>query len=299
MEFIIPNSPDSPPANANASAAGTSPLTSQLKRTKRRSSLCKSVEFESDGEAESELRDSSGDTHTSGTKLYPKLCTKCEDSSRLCNKQRRRRRRSSSCSLVGSYHQNLLSAPIILTGQNSIKFKTKLTVFDNDTLNRYKKPLNIEFDACTLLGTNGDENSSNAATTTFSPYMADLQLPKLFKIPRKGTLQLVVLNSENSGVCLLVVQYDFSQMPLNTRTIFKQTKTTRPSTKMGKEKLIQAIQFQVLSCYKNKVVIKGDVRIVFQSSRVEDVKDYKVDKCVGEYEPFQFDKCDSCGSVIL
>jgi hypothetical protein len=178
----------------------------------------------------------------------------------------KRRRKSSTSSLVGSYEESLLSGRMSAVSSSPMSFYSKLGVIGGDSNNNKKKKtcprhISLAFDAV-FYDWNGH------GTEESSPYVGGIDLDRFYqdrkkpgyRIPRHGQIQIVISNPRKTAVQLILVPYDLTDMPANTKTFIRHKVFEDGS------KLVQAVHIPIFSpSDTSKLYIHGVIRTVFQN----------------------------------
>lgn len=175
-----------------------------------------------------------------------------------------RRRKSSTSSLVGSYEESLLSGRMSAVSSSPMNFYSKLGVIGGSGEKKKKtcpRHISLAFDAV-FYDWNGH------GTEESSPYVGGIDLDKFYqdrkkpgyRIPRHGQIQIVISNPRKTAVQLILVPYDLTDMPANTKTFIRHKVFEDGS------KLVQAVHIPIFSpSDTSKLYIHGVIRTVFQN----------------------------------
>jgi hypothetical protein len=188
--------------------------------------------------------------------------------------------------LLGSYEESLFRGRMSSLASHSIEgFQVQLGVLGSPQCR--PKNLSCPPHKCYPFPVNyydhpPEERSSSSPS---SPYVGTLTLLEPFSIPDRGQLQFTIQNPQLTCVKVLLIPYDFSQMPPNTKTFLRQksyklptptpslsehsTKASLPSNKKGS--LDSGIHFQVCkSAQFEALKVYGTLRIIFDPRPLEE-----------------------------
>lgn len=111
------------------------------------------------------------------------------------------------------------------------------------------------------------EASFFAASSDSFPYLCRANLSAPFRIPARGTLQVVLLNPLGTCVGLFLLRYDLADMPANSQTFLRQRQTVGLLAPTQRH-LQYLIQFNIVSSKSARIYLNKDVKI-FISKRAE------------------------------
>eukprot|EP00912_Choanoflagellata_sp_UC4_P002516 UC4_evm6s1590 len=154
------------------------------------------------------------------------------------------------------------------------------------------------------LGCNGGEKCVRQimlpVSTTFlripgdtvpSPYIGTIDLdsglshqkrPGLYALPRSGTVQLMVMNPQRTGIKIFMVPFNFHDMPPMSRTFIRQRTMSYASSKMPitlnsnvdpKKVLRYAIHLRFVSSKKGNIYLHKNIRFVLASRSSDSFSD--------------------------
>jgi hypothetical protein len=252
------------------------------------------------------------------------LCTKCRSLSSspisaspvspygIPPPTRNKRLPVSHSPLVGSYEESLFSRRMSSQASSPISFYAKIGVHSTDSLIpvKFSSQISIPFGAVFY-------QDQKASISKGSPFVGLIDIDDYYKkkqygyrIPKKGQVQIVVSNPQNTAVHLFLIPYDLSSMPINYKTFIRQRSMELNS---NVKSLVQAIHLQV-ACVEGKkpgskrLYIYGDIRIVFQNRLSEGLPAYsskrsvKVETVKGDYGTLKSNStkltCSNCGLPI-
>ncbi|KAA8913086.1 hypothetical protein TRICI_003288 [Trichomonascus ciferrii] len=220
----------------------------------------------------------------------------------------KRRRKSSTSSLVGSYEESLLSGRMSAGSSPPMSFYSKLGVIGGKPHKTCPRHISLGFDAV-FYDWNGH------GTEESSPYVGGIDLDRFYqdrkrpgyRIPRHGQIQIVISNPRKTAVQLILVPYDLSDMPANTKTFIRHKVFEDGS------KLVQAVHIPIFSppaSNSSKLYIHGVIRTVFQNrvtastehlvraNRRTDSSDHSTKVDYGGYSTLH-PPCSHCNQLII
>eukprot|EP00730_Choanoeca_flexa_P000051 TRINITY_DN10020_c0_g2_i2.p1 TRINITY_DN10020_c0_g2~~TRINITY_DN10020_c0_g2_i2.p1 ORF type:complete len:565 (+),score=74.24 TRINITY_DN10020_c0_g2_i2:134-1828(+) len=125
----------------------------------------------------------------------------------------------------------------------------------------------------------------------FNPYVASLNLSRELKeadlgkkgklrVPKRGQLQLVVFNPEQTGVKVFVVPYNLSTMPANHRTRLRQRTHVLANLHQSATTLLYALHVQLQTDRKGRLFLVDEIKMVLASRPPHDQDSIKTETTV-------------------
>lgn len=143
--------------------------------------------------------------------------------------------------LLGNFEENILNQrlqPIRTVDGYRIKLKAS-GVFETKQL---ESRLEVSF--------------FSAGVDSF-PYLCQAKLDRRgYRIPKRGTLQVALLNPLGTIVKLFLLHYDLSDMPANSHTFLRQKTVLMPSKRVQ-----YLIQFNIVSSKSARIYLNKDLKI--------------------------------------
>lgn len=185
----------------------------------------------------------------------PKQCYRCERRQRLSETQTCRRRSSGCNSLLGSMRESLLHGKTSGRQSKPIKFKAMISA-------GFATPVLMDFDASFYTWEDGNE----------SPYVGSIDMSgkKLdkagfpgYKVDERGKIQVVICNSEESAIKIILVNYNIRKLKSGYRVFIRQSNEN------------YTIHLNFMNC-KGKFYLYDDIKVIFNnhvlSANSRDVK---------------------------
>ncbi|KAI9594093.1 hypothetical protein BDF19DRAFT_414805 [Syncephalis fuscata] len=214
-------------------------------------------------------------------------------------------------SFIGSYEESILSGRMSTLPSRPIEFIAQIGVLGRGNCRSSLKcppHINLPFPATFYNMQDDDAPTPYVGNIDLEHASADVLKQKKstatrhgvvgYRIPTAGQLQVVIKNPNKTAIKLFLVPYDFSDMPIGTKTFIRQksyaqpasdattTTTTNSQSNNGNNRpvLRYAIQLQVCSPSRGRIYLYKHIRVVF-SHRVPDGSEKLQVVCDGPGEP--------------
>ncbi|RKP25080.1 hypothetical protein SYNPS1DRAFT_16172, partial [Syncephalis pseudoplumigaleata] len=206
-------------------------------------------------------------------------------------------------SFIGSYEESILSGRMSTLPSKPIEFIAQIGVLGRGNCRPSLKcppHINLPFPATFYNMQDDDAPTPYVGNIDLEHASADALRQKKstaarhgvagYRIPAMGQLQIVIKNPNKTAIKLFLVPYDFSDMPVGTKTFIRQKSYAQPATDAeaphGQHRpvLRYAIQLQVCSPSRGRIYIYKHIRVVF-SHRVPDGSEKLHVVCDGPGEP--------------
>jgi len=175
-------------------------------------------------------------------------------------------------SLLGSYEESILNGRMSTTPSKPIEFMAEIGVVGKGKCKpSLKCPPHalFNFQAFFYQLKEHDSPTPYVGTINLKTALAaesvPLKYPGFYRIPAKGSLQVIVKNPNKTVVKVFVVPYDFSDMPGDTKTFVRQT--CHSVEEMNA--LRYAVHLKFFCNQKRRHFLYSTIRVVF-SHRVPD-----------------------------
>lgn len=191
--------------------------------------------------------------------------------------------------MAGSFEESLLKGRTSIAPSEAVPFTAKIGVTSKSS-DRHFRPLKLNFGAVYY------SMDSHHLEDVSSPYVGTLDLERHYiqkeedkvppwdsferrfpgyKIPKCGTLQIVILNKEQTVCHISLFSYDISHLAKDRKVIIRKSTFSDPL----KKHLVSTMQFEAVHVRNKGFYIFGDVKLIFRNRVVDSVTESM--NCVG------------------